>query len=439
MMFKIIAACIACTVVVGCGSVPQNTNVALAELSPSVHTNRYVVSDRMRTQQDGNTIVLLSFSGGGTRAAAFSYGVLKGLNDYTFYDDGQPFTLLEKVNAISSVSGGSFTSAYYGLHGEEIFDTFEERFLYKDVTMDLKDIAMSLGHLFSSDARSVAAADYYKDYIFEDKLFSDIREDGPMIIINATDLSTGARFSYTQEYFDIICSDINEYSVHNAVTASSAVPFLFSPVLLENYDDCEKPIFLSEVNGPSNHASTNTALARFHDHDKYHYLHLVDGGISDNLGLHALYDLVTTEGFGVREKNTDIDTIVIVSVDAAVRPDWNIGTSNHEPTLQSILGSASDVQIHRYNDLSKTYLKMVLDEWSSKVDGRRYLYVDINLANAQNQEVIQSIATDFHLPDEQVDMLIEHGYQEIILNQQLSDFLQEHLNSTRIESRGINQ
>lgn len=429
MKIRNIAVSTMCLLGVGCSAVPQNTNVPMNEAEPS--PTRYIVSDKVKTND--NTVVLLSFSGGGTRAAAFSYGVMKGLNEYTYTEEGEEHTLLEQVNAISSVSGGSFTSAYYGLHGNDIFETYEETFLYKDVTMDLKDIAFSLGHWFSSDARSVAAAEYYKDHIFQDKYFSDIRDDGPMIIINATDLSTGARFSYTQEYFDIICSDINQYSVHNAVTASSAVPFLFSPILLENYDDCEKPSFDTLESEQVNHVSTNTALARYQDGEKYQYLHLVDGGISDNLGLHALYDLVTTEEFGLSQKSDEIDTIVIVSVDAAVRPDWQIGTTNEEPSLANMLGSASDVQIHRYNDLSKTYLNIVLQDWQSKREGRRYLYVDINLSNAENQEVIQSIPTDFNLPDEQVDMLIEHGYQQIINNQALSDFLQEHINLTRTQ------
>ncbi len=42
-------------------------------------------------------------------------------------------SLLHEVDVISSVSGGSFTSAYYGLRGDRIFDEFEERFLRKNV------------------------------------------------------------------------------------------------------------------------------------------------------------------------------------------------------------------------------------------------------------------------------------------------------------------
>ena len=51
----------------------------------------------------------LCFSGGGYRAAAFSLGVLSYLNKLKYNNS----SLLEKVEAISTVSGGTITGAYY--------------------------------------------------------------------------------------------------------------------------------------------------------------------------------------------------------------------------------------------------------------------------------------------------------------------------------------
>lgn len=81
----------------------------------------------------GNTLVFLAFSGGGTRAAALSYGVMQELRDTLVVSDGAATPLLGEVDAISSVSGGSFTAAYYGLHREGLFTDFEDDFLRKDV------------------------------------------------------------------------------------------------------------------------------------------------------------------------------------------------------------------------------------------------------------------------------------------------------------------
>lgn len=54
-------------------------------------------------------------------------------------------------------------------------------------------------------------------------------------MINATDLSTGNRFALSQNDFDLICSDLAKFPLSVAVTASSAVPVLLSPITLRNY------------------------------------------------------------------------------------------------------------------------------------------------------------------------------------------------------------
>ena len=78
-------------------------------------------------------LVMVAFSGGGTRAAAFAYGVLEELAKTRVSVDGRSVSLLHEIDEISSVSGGSFTAAYFGLHGDGIFEDFEDRFLRKNV------------------------------------------------------------------------------------------------------------------------------------------------------------------------------------------------------------------------------------------------------------------------------------------------------------------
>jgi NTE family protein len=71
----------------------------------------------------GTNLVALSFSGGGLRAAAFSFGVLKALDANSKPGDN----VLDDVTFISSVSGGSLTAAYYGLHGKAGLSTFPQQ------------------------------------------------------------------------------------------------------------------------------------------------------------------------------------------------------------------------------------------------------------------------------------------------------------------------
>src|SRR6185436_4283715 len=96
--------------------------------------------DRFQTLVKTNSddlLLMLAFSGGGTRAAALSYGVLEELRKTQVGPGGNEHRLLDDVGLISSVSGGSFTAAYYALWGDRIFSEFEPRFLKKRVQTGL--------------------------------------------------------------------------------------------------------------------------------------------------------------------------------------------------------------------------------------------------------------------------------------------------------------
>ncbi len=56
-----------------------------------------------------------------------------------------------------------------------------------------------------------------------------------MIVATATDLSSGARFYYTQQMFDILCSDLGAVRLSRAAASSSGVPVVLSPVTIDNY------------------------------------------------------------------------------------------------------------------------------------------------------------------------------------------------------------
>jgi NTE family protein len=74
-------------------------------------------------------LVLVAMSGGGKRSASFGYGALKGMRDMMVPTRFGPRPLLDQVDAISGVSGGSFPASYYGLHRDKTFGQFEKDFL----------------------------------------------------------------------------------------------------------------------------------------------------------------------------------------------------------------------------------------------------------------------------------------------------------------------
>ena len=220
----------------GCANFGDPKNL---ELTDALAADRYSLSDWKEGRSASDLTLFLTFSGGGTRAAALSYGVMQELRDTEIEIGGRTTRMLDEVDHISSVSGGSFTSAYYGLHGDGLFENFENEFLRFNLERHLYRAAANPALLFSKKGRTESAIEYYQEILFHDATFADmIHPDRPMIIINASDLGYGIRFSFVQEYFDLLCSDLSSFPVAEAVAASSAVPVLFNPVVVENYDTC---------------------------------------------------------------------------------------------------------------------------------------------------------------------------------------------------------
>ena len=149
-----------------------------------------------KADNHSQALVLMAFSGGGTRAAAFSYGVLKELSETYIGDDDQKRALSKEIDVISAVSGGSFTAAYYGLFGDRIFEDYEQVFLRRDVQGELTDQVLNplnWARLLSPYyTRADMATQLYDDTIFNHATFGDLaKSDGPFIIINATEMTLG--------------------------------------------------------------------------------------------------------------------------------------------------------------------------------------------------------------------------------------------------------
>ena len=158
----------------GCAHYPVN------EPMNEVRPNGGYRASNMRTPENSDSLLLyLTFSGGGMRAAALSYGVLEELRKTEIVLDGRKRRLLDEVDGISSVSGGSFTTGYYGLFGDRVFEDFESKFLKRSIQRSLILRALlnvaNWVRLFSpAFARSDLAAEYYDKHIFEGGTFGDM-------------------------------------------------------------------------------------------------------------------------------------------------------------------------------------------------------------------------------------------------------------------------
>jgi predicted acylesterase/phospholipase RssA len=257
----------------------------------------------MRSAEKDDIMIILAFSGGGTRAAAFSYGLMEALHDIRYGQENR--RLLDEVDVISSVSGGSFTAAYYALFPQRFFTDYQETFLERNVQGDLFKGLLWPPNWFRLASphydRIDMAADYYDRTIFESKKFKDLLKNPrkPFIILNATDMSLGRRFEFTQDQFDLLCADLSEIPVARAVAASSAFPGLLNPITFENHaqkcreDPQRNFIPPSWINNAldRNKTSDNRRYFNAQDMSSYYqdperkWIHLMDGGLADNIGL----------------------------------------------------------------------------------------------------------------------------------------------------------
>lgn len=386
----------------------------------------YTMQNHSRHRPVGDASMFLAFSGGGTRASALAYGLLKELRA-TQLPDGR--TLLDEVDRISSVSGGSFTSAYYGLYGDRIFEDFEERFLRQDVQGVLTDKVLSFSRLFSETSRTELAVDYYDTHIFDGKTFADFRQDGPMILINATDLMAESQFIFFQPQFDFLCSDLSSFKIARAVAASSAVPLLFDPILLEKYQHCgfTAPGWLTSARERAA-ASDDKRLGEIvRSFDKYleqdgpQYAALVDGGITDNIGLRTLTRSVSLlpdrKAYFERVNNTHRPSrFVVIAVNASTSVNTGIGRSLEMPSLSETVNALTDVQLHLYNTETNALVKDSVIQWARELSTPEHpitpYFIELDVEGIKDPQVraaFNQTPTSFSLTAEQVDLMIELG------------------------------
>jgi NTE family protein len=394
-----------------------------------------------------DTSIMLAFSGGGTRAAALSYGVLKALRDTPIKTEGKSKRMLDEVGNISAVSGGSFTAAYYGLHGERTFDDFEKVFLRRNIEGGLKKTLLNPRNWFDERGHTELAVDLYQQQIFKGATFADmLRPGAPLIMINASDLSRGVRFSFVQEYFNLLCSDLRTFPVARAVAASSAVPVVFDPVVIKNHDDCnaELPPWLTDAITRSQNQSelqlTINGLDSYSDKKNRKYAHFVDGGITDNLGLRAIYDVLELGGGARRTAEMlnvkPVKRFVIISVDASTTPQNTIDQSSQHPSLFDAANAMSDVQLQRYNVSTIDVMKKSMARWAGQLSTPEQqvesYFIQLKFKDIKDKEIrdkLNEIPTSFNLTDEQVDLLIKTGNDLLFSNPEFkrlqADFLKD--------------
>ena len=444
---RLIAWVLVAALLGGCASRPINEPIA--RVDPQAGYRPHLLIPK-RQNNDPHPLFVLSFSGGGTRAAALSYGVLEELRRTEVAVDGQRRRLIDEVDVITGVSGGSFTALAYALYGERLFSEYEERFLKRNVQGALvRRIFNPLNWwklMSRSFGRSELAAEYYDKILFEGATFADLLDKpGPVAVATGTDISTGSRLAFFQNDFDLLCSDLNKVRLSRAAATSSAVPIVLSATTFNNYGgncDYQYPAWVKVVANPETRARPSArALQRYFEMRDFQnskarpYIHLVDGGVSDNIGvraiLEALEELTASAAFRGEVGFGVVQNVVLIIVNSHSSPSTDWDRKESPPGIVVQLLQASGVPIERYSFETVETMKdrAEITKW------RRELFVArARLAGASEEEaeasvpkvtlrvldvtfdsipdpderaIFMNMPTSFVLPDEDIDRLRE--------------------------------
>ena len=380
---KCLSGIVVLTLLAGCASYPVNPALSRFEAGQG-----YRFCNLSSPENSDSLFVVLTFSGGGTRAAALSYGVMQQLRDTEIRVDGETRRLLDEVDVISSVSGGSFTAAYYALHGDGLFETFEDRFLKHNVQRALMKRTLAPWNWVRLASRRFSridmAAEYYDKHIFDRQTFRDLLEEGrrPFVILNATDMTLGLPFEFTQDQFDLLYSDLSRMPIARAVAASSAFPILLSPITLQNHEkgpDFAEPewvaLGLEDRDASSRRFQMALQARSYVSVSDRPYIHLLDGGVADNLGVRAALNSLSTTDCAwsvLRMMNLElVDRVVVIMVNAQPDPDTSWDKRGTTPGAVDVAGATINGLMNNYTFESAALLRERFDQLLQDAEARK--------------------------------------------------------------------
>jgi NTE family protein len=264
------------------------------------------------------------------------------------------------------------------------------------------------------------------------------RLGGPEIILNATDLTSGGRFPFSPQVFVFICSDLDSYPVADAVAASSAVPIVFPPIRLRNYAgtcDFRPPEWSQQSpdahDSPLRQALRDNIIDLASSVEEREYIHLRDGGISDNLGLaNAMAGLamVRNPRAAMRDLgHEDLELILVISVNAEVDIEQAWDGANRSVSAREVVNGLSHAQIKARNQLAVKLARASFTELANQLstpDKRvRFELVEVSfdkVSDPDERARLRKIETSFRISDKKVDRLIHSAHTVVRESPELS-------------------
>ena len=418
---------------------------------------------------DESVLVGVAFSGGGTRAAAFGYGVLAELDAIAIGQTPDQETLSSNIRIVSGTSGGAVLAAYFGLRGPNQFQDFRERFLVQNVENSLHTSLGSPPNLFRAVRGGMndrnRFARWLDENLFDGATYADLyREHAILVWLNATDIHYGEPFLFRRETFAALCSDLDKVRLADAVAASAAFPVAFLPLEVMAFGSaCEHDVpewqkrALKDPHAPVRLNAHARTLAAYRSYDEPTRVRLLDGGITDNIGITGLAltraSANTPYGPLSARQAVRVDNLLFIATDAGktAKPSW--AASPQVPSLVQIGPALANATIAASVRKGFDALQLALDDWrqdivrfrcalsDEQVLDLRGSLEDWDCANVKmtvqllsfrdldsdQQRRLDRIPTRLELPNKEVDLLIQAGRDTVRTNRAI----QEAIDSVR--------
>ncbi|MBX3531562.1 MAG: patatin-like phospholipase family protein [Rhizobiaceae bacterium] len=330
---------------------------------------------------DGSVMVGLAFSGGGTRATAFAYGVLKELESHSLRG-GSRRTLLDEVRVVSGSSGGAIAAAYFAYKGSGAYHDLHERFLMQDAEASLRT-AVSPSNLVRLVKGGINDETNFprwlNDNLFDGATYANLRRpDAPRTWITATDLFHGTHFLFNYDTFAALCSDLDSVRLADAVAASAAVPGVFYPVKISlDGPGCayQQPEWvgrsLSDPEAPLRLRAYSRMLDAYARKREPKFVRLVDGGLTDNTAAMGFvlskYAARNLHGPLSAAEAVNLKTMIYIAADADTHPALKWGDSSHGPRLPDLAEAVVRAGIASSMRSSYDVLNLAVKAWRDNV------------------------------------------------------------------------
>jgi NTE family protein len=263
------------------------------------------------------------------------------------------------------------------------------------------------------------------------------------LIDGATDLSSGAEFDFTSAQFELLCSSIDRVPLSFAVAASSSVPLLFSPLGVQNHrDGCPRPapVATGQQADPGDNARMRLVKGEFAAlaSGNRHFIHLIDGGVSDNLGTRRIADYVEQVGgigavlailgAGPDTPGREPKRIVFVSVNSERRGPLPLDRSGDVPSTLAVLDAMIYSGLGRQSDETSLVFADSVAQWRRELkalSGSRdvdIFSIEVKLSDLDDPDLrdrVLAIPTAFRISEADTALLRQAAQRSL---QQSADF-----------------